>query len=244
MRAMLVVLFALSGYVIGLANIAYIVGFLADYGVPKGISDGQVGNVWLAVAGNFLLVLAFGAHHSLTARSSFKRWWTMIVPKSLERTVYLYMTAAVTYLLVVFWQPIPIAIWTVEAEWGRLLLHGIYLTVLTLMFSATFHFGHLNFFGVAQAWHSTGKSLETNSGLTTRFLYGIIRHPIGAGWMIVPWLTPDLTVGHAVFGVASAVYIILATPFEEADLTEQLGDSYLDYKQKVPAFLPRLPFLK
>ena len=54
------------------------------------------------------------------------------------------------------------------------------------------------------------------------------------------WLTPHLTVGHVVFAVATLGYILLATPFEEADLIEELGDAYRSYRARVPAFAPRV----
>jgi hypothetical protein len=39
-------------YVLARANIAYIVGFLADFGVPKGINGGTPGTLWPSVAVN------------------------------------------------------------------------------------------------------------------------------------------------------------------------------------------------
>ena len=54
--------------------------------------------------------------------------------------------------------------------------------------------------------------------------------------MATPWLTPHLTVGHVVFALATLVHI--ATPFEEADLIDELGEDYRRYRARAPAFLP------
>ncbi len=232
--------YAIGAYGIGLATIAYIVGFLADFGVPKGIGDGDVAPLWTAVAVNALLVFGFGLHHSITARTSFKRWWTKIIPAPIERATYLYMTAIMTALLVAFWRPIPITIWNVEALWAQTAIYALYLGVWSMMFSATFHFGHFGFFGVAQAWANFRQTPPKSGGMTARYLYALVRHPISVGWMITPWIAPHLTVGHVVFAFATFVYIMIATPFEEADLIEELGDDYRGYKKRVPAFLPRL----
>jgi methanethiol S-methyltransferase len=46
--------------------------------------------------------------------------------------------------------------------------------------------------------------------------------------------------GHLVFAAATFAYIFLATPFEEADLIDELGDTYRDDRGRVPAFIPAL----
>ena len=240
MRGGLYLLYAVGAYIVGLLTITYVVGFLADFGVPKGISGDQTLPLWPAVAINAGLVLGFGLHHSITARTSFKRWWTKIIPAPIERATYLYMTAIMTALLVVFWQPIPITIWKVDALWSQVTIYGLYLAVWAMMFSATFHFGHFSFFGLTQAWARFRQTPPPAGSMTARYLYALVRHPISLGWMVTPWLTPHLTVGHVVFAVATFVYIMAATPFEEADLIEELGDEYRDYKTRVPAFLPGL----
>ncbi len=104
-------LYAAGGYLVGLASLVYLLGFIADVGVPRGISDGEAGGLFVSVLSNFCLVMAFGLHHSITARRSFKRWWTRFVPAPIERATYLYMSALMTGLLVWLWQPIPMVIW-------------------------------------------------------------------------------------------------------------------------------------
>lgn len=58
--------------------------------------------------------------------------------------------------------------------------------------------------------------------------------------MLLPWLMPHMTAGQALFGVGVASYILIATPFEEADLEKEFGDTYRAYRATVGAFLPRL----
>jgi protein-S-isoprenylcysteine O-methyltransferase Ste14 len=95
---------AALGYLLAMANIGYFVGFLADFGVPKTINSGFFGgNIEGAVVLDVLLVLGFGLHHSVTARRWFKARWTQIVPHRLERSAYLYMTAAASAVLIVAW---------------------------------------------------------------------------------------------------------------------------------------------
>ena len=237
-RNFLMLAYAAGAYILSLASLVYLIGFFADFGVPKGISDGEPSAFWSAVVIDAGLVGLFGLHHSITARSSFKRWWTTIVPEPIERATYLYMTAIMMALLVTQWRPIPITIWHVQLAWAVVSVQVAYLAVWSMMLAATFHFGHFGFFGLAQAWQTFRKSPPDPSSMTARYLYAMVRHPISLGWMITPLIMPHLTVGHVVFAAATLVYILLATPFEEADLIDALGTPYRRYRQRVPAFVP------
>lgn len=237
-------LYAGLAYLVGMANIAYIVAFLADfgteYGLPKTVASGAFdGHAGKAIIIDALLVAGFGLHHSITARTAFKAWWTRIIPAHLERATYLYMTAGMTVILVALWQPIPVTLWQVDAPWAAAMIVTAYLAAWTMMFLATFHFGHFGFFGLAQAWQRIRGRPPAGAPFTARYLYALVRHPISLGWMLTPWLTPHLTVGHAVFGLSAMAYILIATHFEEADLISEFGDRYRRYRQDVPAFLPR-----
>lgn len=237
-RKTLMLAYALSAYLLGTLNILYIIGFLADFGVPKGISDGPQTAFWSAVLIDAGLVGLFGLHHSITARSSFKRWWTTIIPAPIERATYLYMTAILTVLLVVFWRPIPETVWHVQSVVPATVIYMAYLLTWAMMFAATFHFGHFRFLGLAQAWENFRNSPARESSMTARYLYALIRHPISVGWMVTPLMTPHLTIGHLVFAASTVAYILIATRFEEADLIEVLGEDYRDYRRNVPAFFP------
>lgn len=237
-RKSLMLAYAGCAYLLALANLAYIVGFLAGFGVPKGINDGELIAFWPAVLIDASLVGLFGLHHSITARASFKRWWTKIVPQPIERATYLYMTLIMTVLLVAFWKPIPVTIWQVQASWAVALIYAAYLAVWGMMFAATFHFGHFGFLGLAQAWQNFRNAPPQPSNMTARYLYAMVRHPISLGWMITPLITPHLTVGHLVFSAATVVYILISTQFEEADLINAIGKPYRDYRNEVRRFVP------
>jgi methanethiol S-methyltransferase len=239
-RKPFILLYAGGAYLLAMANIAYIVGFLANFGVPKGVNDGTPGPLWPSGALNLGLICLFGLHHSATARRWFKARWTRIVPPVLERATYLYMTAIATTLLVVFWTPIPITVWKVGNDVAYWSIWAAYLLVWAMMFSATFHLGHFGFFGLAQAWARVAGRPQGNGSFCARWLYEVVRHPISLGWMLTPWLTPHMTVGQITFAVGTMVYVLIATVFEERDLLAEMGDRYRIYRAQVPAFVPRL----
>ena len=236
--AMLV--YAATGYVVGLGAMVYIIGFLADVGVPKSVNDGPEGPVWFAVAVNLGLIGLFGLHHSATARAAFKRRWAKVIPPPIERATYLHMSAAATALLVLLWRPIPVTLWRVETPEIAAAMWALYLAAWGMMIAATFHFGHFRFMGLAQAWEAFRRKPPATGAFSARFLYAAVRHPISLGWMIAPFLTPHMTVGLLVFALGVIGYIVIATPFEEADLIEEIGEDYRRYREGTPPFLPAL----
>ena len=237
-RKGLMLVYAAGAYALSMGALLYLVGFLADFGVPKGVRDGPATAPWLACLIDVGLLGLFGLHHSVTARTTFKRWWTELVPAPIERATYLYMTTAMTALLVYFWRPIPIVVWDVHSPALVAVIRVLYIALWLVMTAATFQFGHLRFFGLTQAWESLEPSPATASNLTARYLYGLVRHPISLCWILAALLTPQLTVGHVVFAISAFVYVTLATPFEEADLIDALGEPYVEYRKRTPAFIP------
>jgi methanethiol S-methyltransferase len=240
LRSILRLAYGAGGYAAGLASIAAVVAFLADLPFFKGVNAGDQGPIGPSIAINLGLIGLFGLHHSVTARRWFKARWTRLIPPALERTTYLWMSTAAVALLILFWQPVTIPLWQVSDPWAAGAIWAAFLAVWGLMFSATFPIGHLRFFGLAQVWNRVRGLPEPNPAFTARWLYGLVRHPISLGWMLVPWLTPQMTLGQITFAIGTMVYVLTATAFEEADLAADLGEAYRRYRREVPAFLPRL----
>jgi methanethiol S-methyltransferase len=240
LKRTLILIYALIAYAVALFNLVYVMGFIADLLVPKGINGGVAGDLWTTIVLDVGLLWLFGLHHSITARTWFKKYWTQVIPPPIERATYLYMTAIMTGLLILLWRPVPITVWQVENEILIGCIYAIYLLVWGVMLCATFQFGHFGFFGLQQAWNRFRKSRAAETGFSTKWLYGLVRHPISMCWMLTPWITPHLTVGHIVFAFGITSYIVVATPFEEMDLAGELGEKYHKYKKTVPAFIPFL----
>lgn len=70
-------------------------------------------------------------------------------------------------------------------------------------------------------------------------LYRFVRHPIYLGWLIVFWAAPRMTGSHLLFAMGLTVYILLAIKWEEKDLISELGEDYIQYRERVPALFPR-----
>src|SRR5439155_25030738 len=72
-----------------------------------------------------------------------------------------------------------------------------------------------------------------------RGLYGRIRHPLMAAFVVVFWPAPVMTAGHMLFAATATGYILAGIAFEERDLIQSLGETYAAYRARVPALIPR-----
>lgn len=233
--------YGVTCYAVFFASFLYLVGFLANAGVPKSIDSGS-GLAWpAAVAINLGLLAVFALQHSAMARPAFKRAWTRIVPRSAERSTYVLFTVAALVLLVAGWQPLPHVLFRIEDEAARAAIYGVFGLGVGLVLYSTCLIDHFDLFGLRQVvLHFRGRPYEEKSFVTPS-LYRHIRHPLYVGWFVAFWATPDMTVGHLLFAAVNTAYVLVAIVYEERDLGNALGEEYLEYRERTPKFVPRIP---
>lgn len=220
-------------------NIAflYMAGFLLDIAVPKAINDGVPSDVPASLAINALLVFLFGFFHSLMARHWFKDRWTKLIPVEAERSTYVLQAAAFLSLLMLFWRPMPFAIWSLDGAWA-LAIYAVFLTGLVTVLLSTFLIDHWELFGLRQVWASTLCAPAPQPVFRTPMLYRLVRHPMQLGVILVFFATPDMTAGHLFFAVSMSVYVLIGLHFEERSLVREFGATYRDYQNRVPMLIP------
>lgn len=237
-------LFGLSAHAMFLMVFAYMMAFVGGFVVPKTIDSPAAaplaaGSLAGALAINLLLLGAFGVQHSVMARPAFKRWWTKFVPHPIERSVYVLISNLILIGLFILWQPINISIWDVGHPIARGVLWALFVGGWLLIPIASLMINHFDLFGTRQVWlHLRGKAY-THLAFRTPMLYKVVRHPLYVGWMIAFWVTPTMTAGHLLFAAVLTLYMLIAIRFEERDLVDHFGETYEQYRRRVPALIPR-----
>ncbi len=222
-------------------SFVYLVGFLAGHpAMPTHVDKGMTASVPVAVFVDLGLIALFGLQHSVMARPGFKAAWTRIVPKPLERSVYCLATALVLAVFFAFWHQLPQVVWDVADPTGKAILWGLFLVGILIVFISTWLLSHFELFGLAQAWSHFRGGEPGAPRFRTPLFYRMVRHPIYLGFFIALWATPHMSLGHLILSAGLTVYLLIGATFEERDLVDQFGTTYIEYQARVSMIVPGL----
>jgi methanethiol S-methyltransferase len=240
MKRWIFLVYGVGGHVTFLATYAYMAGFVGNLFVPKTIDSPIGGQTAHAVPINLLLVAMFAVQHSVMARPAFKRLWTRLIPQPIERATYVWMSIAVSILLMWQWRPINALVWDIKQPivrgslWSLFAAGWLAVPLITLLIS------HFDLFGTRQVWLFWRNKPYTNLPFRTPAVYAYVRHPLYLGWGLAFWAIPTMTVGHVLFAASLTAYMILASIIEERDLVAHFGQQYREYQENVGRFMPWL----
>ena len=231
-------LYGAACYALSLGVFLYAMGFVGNLLVPKSIDSGSGGDPVQALLIDVVLLGLFAVQHSVMARPAFKRWWTRLVPSSVERSTYVLFSSAILALLFWQWRPIGGTLWSVQGDAAKLVLQALYWLGWGIVLLSTFMINHFDLFGLRQVWLRLRDTAYFPVNFKTVALYRFVRHPIMLGFLIAFWATPRMTAGHFLFAMATTAYIFIGIFLEERDLEAAHGEKFGQYRRDVPMILP------
>jgi protein-S-isoprenylcysteine O-methyltransferase Ste14 len=166
--------------------------------------------------------------------------WTRIVPKPIERSVYVLSASLVLILLFSLWRPIAGTVWQVDAPAARAVLWALFLSGWGIVLLSTFLINHFELFGLSQVIRNLRNREPAAPELRMPFFYKLVRHPLYSGFFIAFWATPTMSYGHLLLAAGMSVFMLIAIQYEERDLIDTFGNDYVAYRQRVGMLAPRL----
>jgi len=229
-------LFSFAGGVIFLASLLYFAYWYAAPGAPASRLAGPDGSSPSAAAIDVALFTVFALHHSLLARTGIKRAMRAVLSETMERSTYVWAASVLFLGLCLAWRPVDGVIWSAGSWW--LLPSIVQATGGAISVLGARRIGVLELAGAD--WIFARRRSRTPHVLSDG-LYGLVRHPIYFGWVLVVWAAPVMTGSRLLFAAISTLYLALAVPFEERDLTRTFGGAYVEYQKRVTSKI--VPFV-
>jgi protein-S-isoprenylcysteine O-methyltransferase Ste14 len=195
--------------------------------------------LWPAALYDAALFSAFALHHSVFARLRLRERVRAVIGSAVERSAYVWL-ASLLFLVVCWrWEPV-LGVWwkvTGAGAWsGRIVQAlGVVLTV-----AGARAIDVLELAGLRQV-EGPIRAGGTPALFRTTGVYGLVRHPIYLGWVLMVFGEPTMTATRGVFAVVSTLYLIVAIPLEERSLAATAGSAYDEYRKAVRSRL--IPFL-
>ena len=233
----LIFLYALVSYVVGIGGLVWFILFQGDFLLPATVNTGPSVPILEGLAVNIALLLLWGIQHSVMARPAFKAKLTSVMPQSAERSTYVWTSGLCLVLIALYWRGNSEVVW--NFDFLELPLRVLSLAGWTLSVVATFQIDHFELFGLKKPFAAlTGKAPVTRQ-FVTPILYRHMRHPIQTGVILGMWMQSHMTLGQFLLTVGLTLYVFIGLYFEEKDLVREFGNRYKTYMQQVPRLFPR-----
>jgi methanethiol S-methyltransferase len=174
---------------------------------------------------NIALFTIFAMHHSIMARTGAKRAITRIVPADMERSLYVWIASLLFIAVCFMWRLLPGVVWQTRGPGVMLYLVQLFGVALTIAGARVV--GVWELAGVKQPDLSNSVEFKTDGP------FGLVRHPIYLGWVLMVFATPVMTMTRLLFAVVSTTYLVVAIPWEEASLVAAFGERYQRYQAQV-----------
>lgn len=238
MSKILILLYGVVSYFMGVAGLVCIIAALAGF-IPYGFLLGDYAVSVHPVVWNLALVAIWGFIHTVMARPAFKSILTKIIPEATERSTYILAAGLSSIALIGYWMNIEGTVWQVTDAGFVYILWGLFIFGWAFLLVATFAINHFDLFGLRQVFFNFKSQPKPPLKFVKRAMYKYIRHPIQTGVLIGVWATPMMSRTQVTLSIGFTVYIFVGLWFEERDLIKEHGDDYLEYRKTAGKLLPK-----
>jgi protein-S-isoprenylcysteine O-methyltransferase Ste14 len=173
---------------------------------------------------DLVLFTSFALHHSLFARERIKRAVRRVVPEGAIRSVYVWIASVLLIAVCEAWRPVGGTVYTAP-EPLSFMLAAVQIAGLVLTAAGVHGIDPLELAGIRIA--------SSSDDLAVGGAYGLVRHPLYLGWILMVFGTSHMTGDRLVFAAISSAYLLVAIPWEERSLEAAFGEAYRQYKQRV-----------
>jgi methanethiol S-methyltransferase len=179
---------------------------------------------WTAAGVDAAIFSIFAAHHSVFARPRAKAAIARVVPESLIRSVYVWTASLLLVGVLLAWRPVGGELYDLRRPAAWLLL-AIQLAGLWFIAASVRAIDGLELAGI--------RPPSSDGGLQLHGPYGLVRHPLYLGWILITFGAAHMTGDRFAFAAITTSYLVVAMPWEERSLERAFGDAYRRYKGQV-----------
>lgn len=187
---------------------------------------------------NASFLILFCLVHSLLAREWAKNALARVIGARFMRLFYVLLALLTLSLVLHYWRPIPGVLWETKGTFNLGLRILSYLCLFGGIYSI-YVINYLEFFGIDSLLPGRQNQPVKSPVLFTGGPYAYCRHPMYLFFGLSAFLNPTMTYGDLQFLFIIFIYIVIAIPFEERSLRNELGEDYDLYRQNVPVIIPR-----
>ncbi len=208
--------------------------------VPLGFS--AVGSLWF----NALLSLLFFIQHSLMVRRPVRARLARVIPVRYDGAFYAITSGCVLILVAILYQRVPVPpLYILHDPWVLIVNIVRLLAVVTIAWTI-FALRTFDPFGLRPirqylrndpAAVSIAEPFRAKAFLV-RGPFRWVRHPLYSAIIILLWAKPQMSVSRFELAALWTAWMLLATFLEERDLIADFGETYRQYCNRVPMFVP------
>ncbi len=223
--AMSYFLFSIVAYLTGMSSLCYFFWFI-EFGDTVTMPF-----TWNSLVVNAAIFLVFPLQHSILPRKFVKER----ISPYLHRSFYVFTSGIALWIVLLNWKNFGPYLYR---DVTPLPFNILFYAALLLIIACTIALNHFQMFGLFQGYAAWKRLPLPQGKLETNGVYGIVRHPITSLLIVALWSHESLTTGRLCFNTLFTAYALVGTVFEERSLVQELGQDYLEYRKKVPAFIP------